>query len=281
MKKTSKIVTLALLIAFFIGLSVLLYPAISQYWNSRLEMKAIIEYEQMASKISDDDFQKMLEEARKYNEKINTFGFPLVEAKELEEYYSILNLDGKGMMGYIGIDKLRLQIPIYHGTSDSVLNKACGHLEGTSLPVGGKGTHCVLSAHRGLSTAKLFTELDKMEIGDVFTITAFNEVLTYQVDQIKIVVPTDTVDLAVDKNKDYCTLLTCTPYGINTHRLLVRGKRIETEKHSELIITSDAYLVNRLIVTPMVALPILFVLILYVIFKPVKKKPKIEGDDEV
>lgn len=281
MKKTNKIVTLSLLVAFFIGLSVLLYPAISQYWNSQLEMKAIIEYEQTTSKISASDFEKIMADAHKYNEKIKTFSFPLIEAKELEEYNSVLNLDGKGMMGFISIDKLRVQLPLYHGTSDTVLNKACGHLEGTSLPVGGKGTHCVLSAHRGLSSAKLFTELDKMETGDIFTITILNEVLTYQVDQVKIVLPTETTDLAIDQTNDYCTLMTCTPYGINTHRLLVRGKRIETAEQSEYIITSDAYLVNRLIVTPMVALPILFVLILYVIFKPVKKKPKFEEEDEI
>ena len=281
MKRTSKIITLILLIGFFIGLSVLLYPAISQYWNSRLQMKAIVEYEQIAAKISDDDFQKMLADAREYNKKITTFGFPLTEARELEEYHSTLNLDGKGMMGFVSIDKLRLQLPVYHGTSDTVLNTACGHLEGTSLPVGGIGTHCVLSAHRGLPASKLFTDLDKVEVGDVFTITILSEVLTYQVDQVKIVLPTDTADLAIDRNKDYCTLMTCTPYGINTHRLLVRGKRIETAEQRELIITSEAYLVNRLIVTPIVAMPILFVLIVYVIFKPVKKKPKFEEDDEI
>ena len=281
MKKTRKIVSLVLLIAFFIGLSVLLYPAISQYINSRLQMKAIVEYEELAKKISDTDLKEMLAAAEEYNKKITEYSFPLTEAQEIEEYNNILNLDGKGMMGIVSIDKLRLQLPIYHGTSDNVLNTACGHLEGTSLPSGGIGTHCVLSAHRGLPASKLFTDLDKMEVGDVFTITILSEVHTYQVDQIKIVLPTETADLAIDKNKDYCTLMTCTPYGVNTHRLLVRGRRIETKEQKELIITSDAYLINRLIVTPIVAMPILLVLILYVIFKPVKKKPKFEEDDEI
>lgn len=281
MKKTRKIVSLVLLIAFFIGLSVLLYPAISQYYNSRLQMKAIVEYEEMADNISDNDLRKMLDAAQEYNKKISSFGFPLTEASELEEYNSILNIDGKGMMGVLSIDKLRLQLPVYHGTSDAVLNTACGHLEGTSLPSGGTGTHCVLSAHRGLPASKLFTDLDKVEVGDVFTISILSEVHTYQVDQIKIVLPTDTADLAIDRNKDYCTLMTCTPYGINTHRLLVRGRRIETKESKNLIITSDAYLINRLIVTPIVALPILLVLIIYVILKPVRKKPKFEEDDEM
>lgn len=281
MKATSKIVTLILLIVFFIGLTVLLYPAISQYWNARMQMRAIVEYEQIAAKISDDDFKEMFEAAQKYNTTIKDFGFPLTEAKALSEYNNLLNLDGKGMMGYVSIDKIRVQLPIYHGTSETVLNTACGHLEGTSLPVGGTGSHCVLSAHRGLPASKLFTDLDKLEVGDIFTITVFNEVLTYQIDQVKIVLPTETSDLKIDQDKDYCTLMTCTPYGINTHRLLVRGKRIETEEHKELIITSEAYLIDRLIVTPVVAMPILFVLIVYVIFKPVKKKPKIEEDDEI
>ncbi len=281
MKKSRKIVSLVLLIAFFIGLSILLYPAISQYYNSRMQMKAIVEYEQLADKLSESDIKKTMDKAREYNKKIASLGFPLTEAEELGGYDDILNVDGNGMMGILNIDKLRLQLPVYHGTSDSVLNSACGHLEGTSLPVGGIGTHCVLSAHRGLPASKLFTDLDKVEVGDVFTITVFGEVLTYQVDQIKIVLPSDTADLAIDRNKDYCTLMTCTPYGINTHRLLVRGRRIETEEQKELKITSEAFLINRLIVTPIVALPIIFVLIMYVIFKPVRKKPKLEEDDEI
>lgn len=281
MKKSRKIVSLVLLIAFFIGLSILLYPAISQYYNSRMQMKAIVEYEQLADKLSESDIKKTMDKAREYNKKIESLGFPLTEAEELGGYDDILNVDGNGMMGILNIDKLRLQLPVYHGTSDSVLNSACGHLEGTSLPVGGIGTHCVLSAHRGLPASKLFTDLDKVEVGDVFTITVFGEVLTYQVDQIKIVLPSDTADLAIDRNKDYCTLMTCTPYGINTHRLLVRGRRIETEEQKELKITSEAFLINRLIVTPIVALPIIFVLIMYVIFKPVRKKPKLEEDDEI
>ncbi len=281
MKKISRIITLSLLIVFFIGFALLLYPAISQYWNSKLQMQAIVEYEKLPSGISDADFQKMLADADAYNQKIKTFSFPLTEAKGLEEYNRILNIDGKGMIGYVSIDKLRLQIPVYHGTSDDVLNRACGHLEGTSFPVGGTGTHCVLSAHRGLPSSKLFTDLDKVEVGDVFTITVMKEVLTYQVDQVKIILPTETADLEIDETMDYCTLMTCAPYGINTHRLLVRGKRIATTDRKELVITSDAYLVSRLIVTPIVAMPILLVLILYVFFKPVRKKPVIEEADEL
>ena len=280
MKKTSKIITLSLLITFFMGFAILLYPAISQYWNSKLQMQAIVEYDKAAAEINEDDFQIMKAEADAYNKKLRTLQFPLTDAKGFEEYDHILDFSGNGMMGYISIDKLRLMIPVYHGTSDEVLNKACGHLEGTSLPVGGEGTHCVLSAHRGLPASKLFTDLDKLEVGDIFTIKIVSEVLTYQVDQIKLVVPTETSDLTIDETNDYCTLLTCAPYGINTHRLLVRGRRIKTIEQREVLITSDAYIVNRLIVTPIVAMPILLVLIIYVFLKPVRKKPVIEEDDE-
>ena len=185
------------------------------------------------------------------------------------------------MMGYLDIDKIQLKLPIYHTTDPSVLNAACGHLEGSSLPVGGESTHCVLSAHRGLPTATLFTHLDRMEIGDTFRITVLDRTLVYEVDQIKVVTPDDFTDIMITDGMDYCTLLTCTPYGINTHRLLVRGVRIETEQKRTLRVVSEAFIIDRLIVTPIVALPILLVLIVYVFLKPAKKKrPKLDERGE-
>lgn len=175
------------------------------------------------------------------------------------------------MIGYLTIDVIGLELPVYHGTDDDILSHAVGHLEGTSIFVGGIGTHSVVSAHRGLPTATLFTNLDHLEIGDTFQFTILDRKITYQVDQIKTVEPNDTSDLHIEADKDICTLLTCTPYGINTHRLLVRGSRIETKDQKTIFVTSDAHQIEPLIVTPIVALPILLTLIIIVLFKPVKK----------
>ena len=280
MKARSKIITLALLILFFVGLSLLLYPAISQYWNSKVQSKAVSLYENNLMSMSADEYSQFFRDAYDYNQKLSELDFPYTDYNKIDGYENALDVNGKGMMGYVDIDKIQVKLPIYHGTSDSVLAQACGHLEGSSLPVGGEGTHAVLSAHRGLPSAKLFTNLDKMQIGDIFTVTILDRVLTYQVDQIKIVKPNDLSYITAVPKKDYCTLLTCTPYGINTHRLLIRGVRVPTVNQKALYINSEAYLVDRIIVMPIVALPILFVLIVYVFFKPVRKKPKINTDDE-
>ena len=276
MNAKSKTVTLVLLVIFFTGLSVLLYPAFSQYWNSRVQSQVVQDYSRMAQNVDQTDYSHLFTGAYEYNRRLAALEDPIRQYKDLKDYGSILNLNGYGMMGYITIDKIQVELPIYHTTSDEVLSIACGHVEWSSLPVGGPGTHAVLSAHRGLPNAKLFTNLDKMQVGDTFTITILNQVLTYQVDQVLIVKPNDVSALQIEEGKDYCTLLTCTPYGINSHRLLVRGSRIETVAKKSYIITSEAYLIDRLIVTPLVALPILFVLIVYVILKPVKRKPKDE-----
>lgn len=275
---TSKMFTLILLIIFFIGLSVLLYPAVSQYWNSRVQSKAIIDYDRMMQNMSEEDFTAEWDKANDYNAKLRKLPFPLRDYKKLDKQYNATcNIGGDGIMGYIAIDKLQLEIPIYHGGSDAVLNTACGHYEGSSLPVGGESTHSVLMAHRGLPHAKLFTNLDKMQVGDTFVINMMGQELTYEVVQVKIVLPDDVSDVQIVKGEDYCTLVTCTPYGINTHRLLVQGTRIETIRHREIYITSDAFLVDRIIVTPIVAMPIIFVLIVIVVFKPVKKKFKVQN----
>ncbi len=277
MKKKNKWSTFILLAVFFVGLSVMLYPTISSYWNSRTQSQAIVDYEKMLESIKPEDYSAIFAQADEYNEKLAQMNFPLLEYVDLDGYNDILNLSGTGMMGYLTIESIGVELPVYHGTDDDVLSIAVGHLEGTSFPVGGKDTHTVVSAHRGLPNAKLFTDLDRLEIGDIFTFTILDRTITYQVDQIKVIVPSDVSDLMIDDGKEYCTLLTCTPYGINTHRLLVRGHQIESTQQKTIYITSDAHQIEPLIVTPIVALPILFTLMIIVLTKPVKKDDS--GDD--
>lgn len=269
--------TFLLLFIFIVGLSVLLYPSISNYWNQKNQSEAIVDYEAMLNNIPKEDYSQLFAQADTYNGELSTLDFPLIEYAQLSGYHDILNPGKNGILGYLTIDLIGVELPIYHGTSDSVLNIAVGHLEGTSLPVGGETTHCVLSAHRGLPSARLFTDLDRLTVGDTFQLTVLDKVLTYEVDQIRIVQPDETDELEIVQGEDYCTLLTCTPYGINTERLLVRGKRIETVEHKVIHITTDGYQIDPLIVTPIVALPILCVLILIVLFQPVKKESI--GDD--
>ena len=264
--------TVILLIAFFVGLSVLLYPSISSYWNAKTQSEAIVDYESMLSQFKPEDYTAIFEEADVYNQKLLQLKEPLVDYTQLTEYNSILDISGTGMMGYITIPKISQELPVYHGTSDSVLSVAVGHLEGTSLPVGGKSTHSVVSAHRGLPTAVLFTHLDRMEIGDIFYFTILDRTITYEVDQIRIVEPNDTGLIRIVEDKDYCTLLTCTPYGINTQRLLVRGHQVDLSQTRNIYVANEAYRIKPLVVMPVVALPIIFVLLIYVMFAPVKKE---------
>ena len=232
MKK--RLSTFILLLIFFIGLSVLLYPAISNYWNSKTQSQAIVDYEKAMEDLQQEDYSAVFEQAERYNQQLSEVDFPLMDYEQVEGYDSILDLNGNGMMGYLKIEKIGVELPIYHGTEESVLNVAAGHVEGSSLPIGGESTHAVISAHRGLPSAKLFTNLDRMEIGDTFTITILDRVLTYEVDKIQIVEPSEVDGLLIEDGEDYCTLLTCTPYAINTHRLLVRGRRIETVEHKTI-----------------------------------------------
>ncbi len=269
-----------MLILFFVGLSVLLYPAISTYWNEKHQTGLVDNYENMLNSAEDADFTADFEAAYQYNDKLAAQSSPLSEYHSLSgEYNNALNPMNNGMMGYIDIDTIGVKIPIYHGISDTVLAHAAGHMEGTSLPVGGESTHSVLSAHRGLPSAKLFTDLDKVQIGDIFKISVLGQVLWYEVDQIIVVTPENTTDIRIIEGKDYCTLVTCTPYGINTHRLLVRGVRTDAQAPKSAHVGNEAYRIDTLIVTPIVALPILAVLILYVSLQPVKKENLIEGDD--
>lgn len=267
--KTGILLTLML----FIGVCVLLYPALSQYWNSKTQTKAVSDYQDLVQSLQGADSAAFFEKAEAYNAALSALDQPLVDYSRLQGYQETLNMSGTGVMGYITISKLGVELPLYHGTSSAVLNIACGHLEGTSLPIGGAGTHAVLSAHRGLPHARLFTDLDKMEIGDVFTITVWNRTVTYQVDQIKVVQPNETGDIRIIEGEDHCTLLTCTPYGINSHRLLVRGTRIENEAPI-LSVTSDAFRIDSLVATPIVAAPILLLLLIYLLIKYRKKEKK-------
>lgn len=272
MKKGKRTTGIILLICFFVGLSVLLYPTISSYWNSKTQSEAILDYESMLSQYKPEDYTKIFNEADTYNQKLFALNDPLTQYSQLPEYGDILNVSGNGMMGYITIPKISQELPVYHGTSEGVLSVAVGHLEGTSLPVGGKSTHCVVSAHRGLPTAVLFTHLDRMEIGDLFHFTILDRTITYEVDQIRIVQPNDSSLIQITEEKDYCTLLTCTPYGINTERLLVRGHQIDASQKRNIYVGNEAFRIEPLIVMPIVALPIIIALLIYVIFAPVKKK---------
>ena len=224
----------------------------------------------MLSLMEQADYTEYFEAAEEYNRALAELTVPLMEYGKLEGYRS-LDVTGMGVLGYISIDKIAVELPIYHTTSDSVLAFAVGHLEGTSLPIGGESTHSVLSAHRGLPTATLFTHLDRMELGDTFELTILDRTLTYQVDQIKVIDPSNAEDITIVEGEDYCTLLTCTPYGINTHRLLVRGKQVDSATQKNIYITSDAFRIDPLIVTPAVAIPILLILMIIVLATPVKK----------
>lgn len=264
--------TIILLLCFFVGLSVLLYPSISNYWNSKTQTQAIVDYEGMLARIKAEDYGIYFEAADKYNQELAALDKPFMEYKNVQGYEDILNVSGTGMMGYITVPKISQELPVYHGTSEAVLAIAVGHFEGSSLPVGGINTHSVVSAHRGLPTATLFTYLDRMEIGDTFYFKILDREITYEVDQIRIVEPHELELIQIEPGDDYCTLVTCTPYGINTQRLLVRGRRLDTSIKRNIYIANEAYRVDTLIVMPVVALPILALLMLYVLFVPVKKE---------
>lgn len=257
-----------LTIGFLVGICVLLYPAFSNFWNSKTQSRAITDYESVLDNLDENDYNAIFERAHAYNKALYETNYPLIDYKNVPGYYDTLRITDNDMIGYLKIDRIGVELPIYHGTSDDVLNRGVGHLEGSSLPIGGENTHSIMSAHRGLPSSKLFTDLDRMEIGDTFQIIILNQVLTYQVDFIKVIEPTDVSDLQIIEGGDYCTLFTCTPYGINTHRLLVRGVRIETIKEKPIIyVSNEAFRIEPLLVTPAVAAPMLLVLLIHLLVK--------------
>ena len=266
MRKHKTVIFLTL--GFLVGICILLYPAFSDFWNSKTQSRAITNYESVLENLKPEDYAAIFENAHNYNKALYETEYPLMDYVNVPGYYDTLCITDNDMIGYIKIERIGVELPIYHGTSDEVLNKGVGHLMGSSLPVGGENTHCVMSAHRGLPSSKLFTDLDRLEKGDTFQIVVLNQVLTYQVDQIKVVTPTEIEDLQIIEGGDYCTLFTCTPYGINTHRLLVRGIRIETMKEKPVLyVSNEAFRIEPLLVTPAVAAPMLFVLLIHLLVK--------------
>ena len=282
MKKKSSFVTAILIAALLAGALLLLYPTVSDYWNSFHQSRAIASYAEQVADLDDNTYDQIWADARAYNETLDNSTSRFVMTEEQKKIYeALLNIADNGVMGYIEIPKIKCNLPIYHGTDEAVLQIAIGHVQGSSLPAGGESTHCVLSGHRGLPSAKLFSDLDQLTEGDVFLLRVLDETLTYEVDQIRTVLPDELDDLAIEEGKEYCTLVTCTPYGINSHRLLVRGHRIESEDMRSFGAISDAFIIDRLIVTPVVAMPIILLLILYVCFKPAKRKLPINDEGEL
>ena len=272
--------TIILILIFLVGLSVMLYPTVSDYVNQKNQSRAVASYSEEVENLSDVDYQAYFDAANDYNRRLAETPDAFYRPEEVSGYTDTLDVSGTGIMGYITISKIGVELPIYHGTSDGVLQVAAGHLEGSSLPVGGAGTHAVISAHRGLPSAKLFTNLDELEVGDTFTITVLDRVLTYEVDQISIVLPTETDLLQPVEGKDYVTLMTCTPYGINTHRLLVRGKRIENaENQKHIRVTADALRIEPIIVAPALAVPMLLVMLVVMLAVPHLRKRKNQREE--
>ena len=269
-----------LILIFLVGLSVMSYPTVSDYVNQKNQSRAVASYSEEVENLSDVDYQAYFDAADDYNRRLAETPDAFYRPEEVSGYTDTLDVSGTGIMGYITISKIGVELPIYHGTSDGVLQVAAGHLEGSSLPVGGAGTHAVISAHRGLPSAKLFTNLDELEVGDTFTITVLDRVLTYEVDQISIVLPTETDLLQPVEGKDYVTLMTCTPYGINTHRLLVRGKRIENaENQKHIRVTADALRIEPIIVAPALAVPMLLVMLVVMLAVPHLRKRKNQREE--
>ena len=267
----NKLINIFLILALVAGLSLLLYPTVSDYWNSLHASQAVASYDQAVKSMDEGKYDELLQRAGQYNRDLFLRGtlFALTD-EERKDYNSQLDIDGSGVMGYIEIPTIKVSLPIYHGTSDDVLQVAVGHLEWSSLPVGGESTHCVLSGHRGLPSAKLFTNLGQLTEGDLFVIRTLDEVLTYEVDRILIVLPSELQALAAEEGKDLCTLVTCTPYGVNSHRMLVRGHRVDNQSEA-VRLTADAIRIDPLLVAPIAAIPLLLALLLLLAAAPKKK----------
>ena len=280
-KKNNNWTTVLLVLLLLAGVSLLLYPSLSNYWNSMHQTRAIASYAETVSQLDTAQYDEMWKAAQDYNRSLaqRETAFALTDEQKAA-YESLLDVSGLGVMGYIEIPEIDCSLPIYHGTEESVLQVAVGHLEWSSLPVGGEGTHCVLSGHRGLPSAKLFTNLDKLAVGDTFLLRVLDEVLTYEVDQILIVEPEQVDALGIVPGEDYCTLVTCTPYGINTHRLLVRGHRVEnTPEAARMHVTADATQFDPLLVAPVLAIPVLLLLLMILLVPKRRRKSREDKND--
>ena len=267
--------TILLFLIFFLGLSLLLYPTFADWWNSFHQSQAVANYVEQVANMDDEKYDELWSAAWEYNSSLIDRPNDYLLSEEQQEYYQkLLNVTNNGIMGYVQIPKIDVSLPLYHGTGEAVLQVAVGHLEWTSLPVGGESSHCVISGHRGLPSARLFTDLDMMEIGDTFMLQVLDEVLTYEVDQIRIVDPHVTEDLLIEEGQDLCTMVTCTPYGINSHRMLVRGHHVETQRERSIRrVTADAVQIEPIIVAPFVAAPMLLILLIGLLLpKPKKRK---------
>lgn len=268
--------TIILIAVFVIGLSLLLYPTVSNYVNSLHQSRAISSYEEGVAALTTEDFSAYRQNAIEYNARLFSSSDRFLETEDRKtEYSNLLNPLGNSIMGYIAIKAIGVKLPIYHGTDDAILQVGVGHVEGSSLPVGGASSHCILSGHSGLPSTKLFTNLNKLKQGDIFKLTILDQVLIYQVDKITVVEPTDTKDLKIVDGRDYCTLVTCTPYGINSHRLLVRGVRIESDQSELSEITADAVEIDPMVMVPVLSVPMLAALFVWLLFNAnAKKKQK-------
>lgn len=278
-KKRVSISTIILVFLLLVGLAVMLYPTISDWWNSNIATHAIANYDQRVADLDDDTTAQILQAARDYNSKLSKVYAPFSSPDEVPGYYNTLDITGTGIMGYVTVQVIGVELPIYHGTSEGVLNIAVGHMQGSSLPIGGTSTHAVLSAHRGLPSARLFTDIDELVVGDIFTITVLKEIYTYEVEEILIVLPHEVDKLAIQPGRDMVTLMTCTPYGINTHRLLVRAHRIDTEYARTVLVSADCVQVDPMLVVPVIAAPLVIGLIFFWIWSSKKKEFSLPMDD--
>lgn len=249
-----------------IGICIILYPSFSSWWNARVQSQAISNYDKAVSDLGSDEKKKLFERAERYNRELAELPAPFSDYNTIEGYERILDITGTGIMGYITIPKINVYLPIYHGTSPEVLNIAVGHLQGSTLPIGGKSRHSVISAHRGLPSSRLFTDIDQLVEDDVFTITILDEIYTYSVDSIQVVLPTELDSLNIIPDEDNVTLMTCTPYGINTHRLLVKAHRTDTSappQEAEVRVPADAIPIDEMNCIPFIIAAVVLLLILY------------------
>ena len=287
-KRKHRVSNWVLVLILIIGIGIAAYPVFSEYWNSLHQTRAIMGYAERVAEMSNEEYEQVWNAALDYNERLldkpNRWA---IDSDCLDDYETQLNVDATGNMGYISIPKIDVNLPMYHGTSDTVLQTSIGHITGTSLPAGSAHTdpedwlkpdfasHCVLSGHRGLPSARLFSDLDAMEVGDLFYLTILDQTLTYQVDRITVIEPEDMTELEIVPGKDLCTLMTCTPYGINTHRLLVRGSRVENEKnYLEVRVTADAIRIEPVYVAPFIAIPVLVLMALWVVLMTSGKRKR-------